>query len=403
MKSSERTVQRVAVLTGALLAATAAKAGPTIEFGDGQSISIGGGMRAGFADASTSFLSPATPDSDSTTFALESARLYINGVANETIKWTFNTECQGCVFGEDSGDAGAGGNIDVLDAIVQFELDPKFNVWFGRMLTPADRIEMNGPYYGLSWNQFTVPLLPSDQNGANGAGLLGRDDGVTVWGALGKFQYAAGIFDGVDGGPNDSDNVLFATRLAFNFLNMESNPGYYTSSTYFGSLDDIFTIALSYQSQGDATGTALEPADFSAVILDFLWENLLEGGGVLTIEGEYKTFDAEMTPAAAATCGVYCLFDGNSYFATAAYLFTSEGKMRLQPYIRYTSNEPDTTVPTSSLDTDLAELGLNLIINGHNTRLNFRYTSGDASLSGYPPGGGVDDTDTFAFGVQLQI
>ena len=43
----------------------------------------------------------------------------------------------------------------MLDAIAQFEFSPAFNLWIGRMLTPADRIEMNGPYYGLSWNQYT--------------------------------------------------------------------------------------------------------------------------------------------------------------------------------------------------------------------------------------------------------
>src|SRR5262249_23659783 len=147
----------------------------------------------------------------SNSFSLQSARLYLSGSASKTVKFTLNTECKDCVFGEEDS-AGAGGRIDVLDAIAQFELKPEFNVWVGRMLTPADRIEMNGPYYGLSWNQYTVPLLPSDQTGK--AGLLGRDDGVTIWGKTGKFIYAAGLFDGVDGGPNQKDSMLFATRLS---------------------------------------------------------------------------------------------------------------------------------------------------------------------------------------------
>src|SRR5690606_35863709 len=104
-----------------------------------------------------------------------------------------------------------------------------FNLWIGRMLTPADRIEMNGPFYGLTWNQYTVPLLPSDQIGQ--AGLLGRDDGATIWGSVGMFHYALGAFDGVDGGPNQDDNLLFASRISLNFLETENNPAYYTSST----------------------------------------------------------------------------------------------------------------------------------------------------------------------------
>lgn len=395
MKTSVLAAQGLGALTGALLTASSLHAAGTIEFGDNQSVSIGAGARAGYNMVEDG---AANGTDDSSSFSLQSARIYISGSANETVKFTFNTECQGCVFGEDSGQAGAGGNIDVLDAILQFELSPEFNVWIGRMLTPADRIEMNGPYYGLSWNQFTVPLLPSDQNGMNGAGLLGRDDGVTVWGATGKFQYAVGLFDGVDsvaGSPNQEDSLLFATRIAYNFLNMESNPGYYTSSTYYGGLGEIFTLGLSFQNQSDATGTAAEPADFSAVILDVLYENPLESGGVITLEGELKSFDAQMTPAAAASCGAYCLFDGSSYFATAAYLFpAADGKMRLQPYLRYNSNEPD-----GGVDSDLTELGLNFIINGHNTRLNVNYTSGDANLSGFAGA----DVDTLSFGVQVQI
>jgi len=62
--------------------------------------------------------------------------------------------------------------------------------------------------------------------------------------------------------------------------------------------------------------------------------------------------------------------------------------------VRYTSNEPD-----SGADSDLAELGLNLIMRGHNARVNFSYTSGDANLTGAPG----PDVDTLSFGVQIQI
>jgi hypothetical protein len=122
---------------------------------------------------------------------------------------------------------------------------------------------------------------------------------------------------------------------------------------------------------------------------------VLDSGSVITLEGEYKSFDAAMTPTAAASCGVYCLFDGSSYFATAAFLFGDMGdKVRPQPYLRYTSNEPD-----GGTDSDLMELGVNFIMNGHNTRFNISYTSGDANLSGYAG----SDVDTFSFGVQVQI
>jgi hypothetical protein len=396
MKMSRTKTSACIALLGGLCVSAEVYAAATIKIDDDRSVTIGGGLRAGYS--STQDAAPDGTD-PSNSFGLYSARLYLSGSASKTVKFTLNTECKDCVFGEEDS-AGAGGRIDVLDAIAQFELDPKFNVWVGRMLTPADRIEMNGPYYGLSWNQYTVPLLPSDQGGQ--AGLLGRDDGVTIWGKTGKFIYAAGLFDGVDGGskypnsPNQKDSVLFATRLSYNFLNMEDNPAYYTSSTYFGTAGDIFTLGLSYQHQSDGVGTAALPSDFSAYILDMLYENALTGGAAMTIEAEYKVFDAAVAPAAAASPTCFCLFDGKAYFITAAYLFAGTGKVKWQPYVRYTSNEPDGGAKSS----DLTEVGLNIVLKGHNARLNVSYTNGDANLSGTAA---PKDVDTFLFGVQVQI
>jgi hypothetical protein len=382
-----KVARSLAFVSGALLAAGSYAAG-TIKIDDTRSVTIGGGLRAGFS--TTENAAPNGTD-DSKSFSLQSARLYVSGTASEKIKFTFNTECKGCVFGSQDF-VGSGGDIDVLDAIAQIELSPKANIWIGRMLTPADRIEMNGPYYGLTWNQYTVPLLPSDQLGQ--AGLLGRDDGVTFWGAVGKFQYAAGLFQGVSGGPNQKDSPLFATRLAYNFLTQESNPGYYTSSTYFGGGGDILTLGLSYQRQSDGTGTAAEPGDFDATILDFLYENALDKGAAITVEAEYKTFNADLTPAALASPSCFCMFDGNASFVTFAYLLPSEKSFKWQPYIRYTSNDP-----SSGASSDLTELGLNMIMKGHNARMNVSYTSGDANLTGAPG----PDVNTLSFGVQIQI
>jgi hypothetical protein len=85
-------------------------------------------------------------------------------------------------------------------------------------------------------------------------------------------------------------------------------------------------------------------------------------------------------------------------FVSLAYLLPGDGDgMKWQPYVRYVSNEPDDGFVSS--DTDLTELGLNMIINGHNARLNLNWSSGDAHLSGLP----VADVDKLSFGVQVQI
>ncbi len=377
----KKTVIGTSLLLGGLLATggTPVIAGGKIEIDETRWVSFGAGIRT-----SVSSVSDAAPDGTSraSNFNLENMRLYVSGQASEDFKFYFGTDKMWDEYG-------------VLDAIVQYEPSEAFNVWMGRMLTPADRIEMNGPFYGLTWSQYTVPLYPSDNdidNGANGkAGTYGRDEGVTVWGSLGKFQYALGIFDGYGGDENQKDSPLYAVRLAYNFLDKEANPAYYTSSTYFGKGGDILTLAISAQSQDDGYGTDTQTGSFSGYAIDGLFEKPLGGGAAVTVEAEFKSFDVS-TDAASPVFG---MFDGDAYFASIAYLLgDTGGEGMFQPYVRYTSNEP--TVGDSS---SLTEVGVNYVISGHNLRLNLNLTSGDASASGAKG----TDTDAITFGMQFQI
>lgn len=386
MLNKKRVTNGLPVVLGAIgLAALSSSvlAGAKITIDDNTWFSVGAGLRT-----SLSFVEDGAPSGEdySKDFSVNSMRLYTGGQIHDKIKFTFNTECQDC---------GSGGDLFVLDAIAQFELSKGFNIWMGRMLTPADRIEMNGPYYGISWNQYTVPLFPSDQ-GNNDAGKYGRDDGATVWGTLGKFQYAVGAFDGYEGASNDEDSLLYAGRIAYNFLNLEQNPGYYTSGTYYGGLGNILTLALSAQSQSDGAGTATESADFTGFAVDVLWETVFSGGNVLTIDGEYKSFDTDLSDVARADVDCFCLFDGSAAFVTGAWLFPAEiGIGKFQPYARYTKNKPSSYADES----DIYELGVNYVIKGHDALINANYTNGDANASGSP---GLD-RGALVIGVQLQI
>jgi len=378
MNLTKKLTPMVVVSTLAILASPVF-AGGKIKIDDSKWISFGAGIRTSVAS-----VSDAAPDgtSSATNFNLESMRLYVSGQASKDFKFYFGTEK---MFGE----------YGVMDAIIQYEPSKEFNVWMGRMLTPADRIEMNGPYYGLTWGQYTVPLYPSDNdinNGANGvAGTYGRDEGVTVWGTLNKFQYAIGVFDGYSGVENQTDAPLYAARFAYNFLSMEANPAYYTSSTYFGKGGDIMTVGLSLQSQDDGYGTATQSGSFDGYAFDALFEKPLGAGAAVTVEAEYKSFDVS-TKAVAPMFG---MFDGESYFASAAYLMSNSGGSGVyQPYVRYTDNSPSVGASSS-----LTEVGVNYIISGQNLKLNLNYTSGDANASGAKG----TDTDAITFGMQFQI
>ncbi|MGH8478568.1 MAG: hypothetical protein ACREXK_03060 [Gammaproteobacteria bacterium] len=388
-----------ALLLAGLYATPAVHAGATFKIDDTKWISIGAGLRTSFA--ATEDIAGRDGGKWSTDFDLNNIRLYLNGQLFKYLKLEFNTECENC---SDDGD------LRVLDAIAKFEFNKYFNVWTGRMLVPADRAELDGPFYHSVFEFNKTPFYPSDfSSAANEAGRFGRDDGVNVWGTLlpnGRLTYVAGIFDGLDDSrANQDDNLLYAARLSFNFLNIEENPGYYTSSTYYGKAGDILTLAAAFQYQEDGAGTILDPADFFGTSVDLLFEKVLPNEGVITFEGEYKYFNLEdistTTQVNAATNGCFCMFEGDSYLAQALYLFPQKVLIgQFQPYVRYTNVDPQ-----NSSERDEIEAGVNYVIDGHNARVSLFYQSGDIATEGldYRPGVNADEVSAVKLGVQIQL
>jgi hypothetical protein len=266
---------------------------------------------------------------------------------------------------------------------------------------------MSGPYYANTYDFNRTPFYPSDYSttfGNGGAGVYGRDNGLSIWGGLGekkRFTYAVGAFGGLQGGANQDDNPLFGSRLSYNFLNVEDNPGYYTSSTYYGGAGDIFTIGFAIQYQEDGAGTETQPTDFTGYSVDLLWEMVLGGGGVITLESEFKTFDTDLSDIALADASCFCRFSGDAGMATLLYLFPQKvGIGQLQPYIGYTKNDPD-----YSADRDNIEVGVNYIIKGQNARISVFYDYGDIATKGlnYTPSASGDEINSFKVGLQLQF
>ncbi|MBA2491656.1 MAG: hypothetical protein H0V34_08130, partial [Gammaproteobacteria bacterium] len=272
-----RNVTLKALAATALLGAAQVNAAAVFDISDTQWVSLGGGVRTSFAAVEDG--AGADGDDYSNDFNLDNARIYINGQFHEYVKFEFNTECVFC------------GNADlqeytVLDAIAKFEFSPAVNIWAGRMLVPADRAEMSGPFYANTYDFNRTPFYPADFStdfGAGGAGVYGRDHGVNFWGAAGPLQYVFGVFDGLRNASNVDDNLLYGARVAYNFWDVEKNPGYYTSSTYYGQGGDILTMAYAAQYQEDGAGTAGAPADFLGMSADLLMEKTLGGAGVITV------------------------------------------------------------------------------------------------------------------------
>jgi hypothetical protein len=223
---SQRLSAGVLFLAG-LYAAPAVHAGATFKIDDTKWLSIGAGLKTSFAAVDDQ--AGVDRDKWSTDFFLNNIRLYLNGQLHEYIKLTFNTECHNC---------SDGGSVRVLDAIARFEFNDYVNIWFGRTLVPAERTELDGPFYNPFFDTFgKSPFEPADfglqgnttfpaddpSNTITGgaAGQFGRDDGVVLWGSLipnKRLKYAIGAFSGLDNRDINPDREhQYVVRLAYNF------------------------------------------------------------------------------------------------------------------------------------------------------------------------------------------
>jgi hypothetical protein len=392
----------IALLMLAAVHAPPAEAGATFKIDDTKWVSIGAGLRTSFQAAEDSAGTPGNSQW-SNDFNLDNIRLYLNGQIHKYIKVEFNTDCQTC---------SNGGEVRVLDAIGKFEYNPYINLWIGRMLVPAERREMNGPFYSAIYNIFSsgTPFESADFNltiksDGTSAGSFGRDDGATFWGAAfnGRLQYAFGFFRGLRGGANVDDNILYAQRIAYNFWEVEKNPGYYTSGTYYGKGGDILTVAVSNQYQEDGAGTTLDPGTFRGTSADILLEKVLPNEGVVTLNGEYKNYGISngFSQVSRNAGGGFAMFEGNAYDFSGMYLIPDKIWIgQFQPYLRYVN-----VLPNGSSNRNAYEGGVNYVIDGHNARVSLSWVYGDLLTKGldYSSTASGDHINAIKLGFQLQI
>lgn len=395
-----------AIAAAALITPSMSQAGGTINIGPDQSVSVGFGLRSSFTSAEDG-----APDgkSRSEDFSLDSIRLYLGASLNKYVKATFNTEKT------------SDNKVQVIDGIAQFEFMPEFNVWFGRMLPPSDRSNLDGPYYLLAWGYpGVVSQYPSY--------AVGRDNGLLAWGNINKkVVYSVGAFEGhnnVGGGSSESGNLLYAGRVAINFLDPELAPAYYTGSTYFGSAN-ILTLGLVFQHQSDGVGVAADKGDYNGYNADLLFETKDTGAGSLTLEGAAYKYDTDDTvdanvPISTATgasfyslggsdnsSGVGGIKQGKAYLLGAGYLLpTQVGWGKFQPYVRYQKFDQDkiTVGGVTALyggKFEQYDIGVNYVIAGPNAKISATYS--EYKPNDDDPAADDKKTNQFVVGVQLQF
>jgi len=418
MKVDRKRRWKMFVVAGATMALVAgmastlpsAYAGGTIKVDDDKYISIGMGTRMSFNAVEDAAPNGSTYSSD---FSINNARIYINGGIHKYVKFAFNTECFNCAVNSSAGAFGDRSNIGLLDAIGQFEFTETVNFWVGRTLVPTERGELNGPFYHAVFDGFRTPFNQADFSGnfgAGGAGLYGRDNGVVFFGKVHPggthLQYVASVFQGVRSttalGPNQRSQVKYAGRLTWNLLNDESNPGYYTSGTYYGTAGDILALAVGGEYQNAGAGSFANPSPFQHIVADVLFEKVLPGNnGVFTANAEFKRMWGQNLASFTDGTGCFCMFTGSSWTMYALYLFPNEiGIGKFQPYGRFTWIQPN-----ESTNRKETEAGVNYIIDGHNARLSAFWQYGDLATKGlfnYAPGVTGEMVNAFKLALQFQ-
>lgn len=316
-------------------------------------VTLGAGLQ-------TSFASTSPDEGDSTqAFALNSARLYVNGPVTDTIKFMFNTEYEG-----------GSNDIVVLDAVARIEVSPKFNIWAGRFLPPSDRANLYGPYYSHQWAVYTDGI----QDGYPFL-AVGRDNGVAYWGDFNKVKVSAGAFDGAT--TTGNPDILGAARVQVDFWDPEA--GYYLNGTYYGG-KDLLAIGAAVQAQSGNTATTL----------DFLLEKKLPDGGVISIESEYSNYDklGGYDGAYANSEGAYVL--GSYLFPKAA----GPGKFEILGKYAKATFTNGLSVTDTDYDQKTTEINVNYIIKEFNARVMFFFKNTDFNAV---------KTDFMQAGVGLQI
>lgn len=376
--STGRKVCALTAIAGTCLALSpVAQAGGTISFGEDKSISVGLGMRSSYSSVSKGAPNGSDRSAD---FNVDSVSLMVGASLNKYIKAYFST------------DKTSDGTLKMKDAYAEFHLAPEFNVFAGRVLPPSDRSNLNGPYYLNTWN---YPGVVSQYPGKD----FGRDDGVVAWGKLldKKLVYSLGVFQGRNHSSgvsantsNQSANLLYAGRVAYNFWDAEPAPAYYTGSTYYGAAD-ILTLGLVGMYQKDGVGSKLVKDDYMAWNADLLLEKKLSAG-VVTLEGAFYKYDFTQGAAAVDVSGANSVVPGKAALAGAAFLFPQKvGIGQFQPFARYQRFNADGANP----DTKTTEAGVNYVIEGANARVSATYSKTTRTASA--------DSNAFVVGLQLQF
>lgn len=274
--------------------------------------------------------------------------LHLSGKVHEKVGYTLNLNANGIA-----------GTAGIEDAIIEIDPIDEFHVHSGQLLMPVDRSNFSGPFFISPWTYpgiFATPGTGAAAFATPKEGPYGRSVGSVIWGDFqkGLFKYYASIMNL----QNKDQTPVFSGRL--NFAPIGGEPGYYSSSTYYGDKDVLaFGIGAQYQKRGseqhgtDANGNdiILNTAKYSEVNLDALAEFKLGESGVITGEGAYYHFSGDYEAVKDMAFGV------------VSFLTPQVGIGKIQPMVRYQRAWGDNDLKIQQIDAHLA-----YVVNGAQMR-----------------------------------
>ena len=299
-----------------------------------------------------------------------------SGKVTDIVGWTANFQGSGRTVDGLPGGAGAPVKFEarVLDLVAQLDFMDEFHIWMGRMLTPSDRANFSGPWFIPEWTYPGSYLAygPGPYVGPRGTEELGREVGGVVWGDIGKgkFKYYLGAMD-LDGNGTSgaaAESPLYSARLAYAVIGSE--PGFYSSSTYYGA-QDILALGAAVQYQKDFSGgsgnTGVQD-DVLEVNADILAE-FNTGAGVIRGEAAYYHFDTDAMPV------------DDHFYISASYLTPENiGVGKLNPIIRY--QQAMAEGPTGDVTISAVDAMLAYVMKDYFAKLMLVYTHADYDDAG---------------------
>ncbi len=282
------------------------------------------------------------------------------------------------------------GSFAILDAIAQLKFLDELQLWVGQHIPANDRNNMNGPFFGNTWNfALAVEGYPFD--------VGARDRGATLWGLVGGgvLKYHLSVVDAQPG--RDFGKARFAGRVTVHLL--EPEDFYYNSGTYFGT-KDVLAIGGVFQGQQGDAGADNELIGGS---VDAFFEKNLKEAGTFTAELGYWNFDGSGNGyivnqgTVDATRGIPFpnTYPGESFMGVLSWLTpTKIGIGQLQPNVRVQYGD------WAYARNTVVDAGLAYVVDGfsHKYHLNYRHAESE------PGGGGASvGSDMIQFGVQYMM